>query len=102
MSAFAGICGLYILTRLDTGKSAEYTMLSPLTTFGFVSGHDFSRAVKVQTKLGFSPCAFFWSMHGTVGLLPDPLKLAFNSSFVLAGAKALIILARGGTTEVVP
>src|ERR1700683_4396168 len=30
-----------------------------LATFGFVSGHDFSRAVKAQTKSGFSPCAFF-------------------------------------------
>ena len=28
-------------------------MLSILTTFGRVSGHDFSPAVKAQTRLGF-------------------------------------------------
>jgi hypothetical protein len=31
----------YILSEVDTRKSAQYTMLSTLTTFGFVSGHDF-------------------------------------------------------------
>jgi hypothetical protein len=56
--------------------------------FCFVSGHDFSRAVKAQKRVGFSPCAFF--------------GLEFRADFAVAGAKALTILAGGGTTEVVP
>jgi hypothetical protein len=27
-----------------------------MLSFGFVSGHDFSRAVKKERELGFSPC----------------------------------------------
>jgi peptidyl-prolyl cis-trans isomerase SurA len=69
---------LYILVGLDTGESAQYTMLSTLATFGFVSGHDFSRAVKAQTELGFSPCAFF-------------RPILTRAGFAIAGAKALSI-----------
>jgi hypothetical protein len=35
--------------------------------YGFVSGHDFSRAVKAQTDLGFSPCMNPFSKHSPAG-----------------------------------
>jgi len=89
---FAARWSFYTLASLDTGKSAENTTLSTLTTFGFVSGHDFSCAVKAQTELGFSPCAFFWSSTCNCGVLLGPSELALGASFALAGAKALIIL----------
>ena len=38
---YNGLWTFYILSEVDTGKSAQYTMLSTLATFGFVSGHDF-------------------------------------------------------------
>ena len=42
----------YILSRLDTGKSGQYTMLSRLTTYGFVSGHDFQSCRKAPNRVG--------------------------------------------------
>jgi hypothetical protein len=62
-----GVCvtaeGRQDFVPADTWKSA-----SIFTTYGFVSGHDFSRAVKAQTDLGFSPCMNPISKHSPPGV----------------------------------
>jgi hypothetical protein len=47
---------LYILARLDAGKSGQHAMLSTVTTLALYQDTTLSRALKAQTDLGFTVC----------------------------------------------
>jgi hypothetical protein len=48
----------YISARADKTRPTECTSFLESPLCCFVSGHDFSRAVKGNKDLGFSPCVF--------------------------------------------